>query len=102
MERAAAPGKIRSNASDTTPASVIGRLAVSSSHAGNGLSADILSDVLRRTAAASQTIGIGAVLIQAKDDAAKCFYMGCAEFAEYPAHSRTLFLPIETVVAAFS
>jgi len=27
--------------------------------------------------------------------------MACAEFIEYPADSRTLFLPIETVIAAF-
>ena len=63
--------------------------------------ADILSDALRRIAIASQSIGIGAVLVHAKDDAAKRFYMRCAEFIEYPADSRTLFLPIETVVAAF-
>jgi GNAT superfamily N-acetyltransferase len=101
IERAAAPGKVRRNAPDIIPISVIGRLAVSRNHAGKGLGADILSDALRRIAAASQSIGIGAVLVQAKDEAAKRFYMRCAEFIEYPADSRTLFLPIETVVAAF-
>jgi hypothetical protein len=40
--------------------------------------------------------------VQAKDENAKRFYMACAEFTEFPADSRTLFLPIETVVAAFS
>ena len=100
IERAAAPGKVRRNAPDTIPVSVIGRLAVSREHAGKGLGADILSDALRRIAVASQSIGIGAVLVHAKDDAAKRFYMKCAEFIEYPADSRTLFLPIETVVAA--
>lgn len=102
MERAPAPGKVRRNAPDTVPVSVIGRLAVSRGHAGKGLGADMLSDALRRIAAASQSIGIGAVLVHAKDDAAKRFYMKCAEFIEYPTDSRTLFLPIETVVAAFS
>ena len=47
-------------------------------------------------------IGIGAVLVHAKDDASTRFYMKCAEFIEYPTDSRTLFLSIETVVAAFS
>jgi hypothetical protein len=47
---------------------------------------------------ASRSIGIGAVLVHAKDEQAKRFYMACAEFEEYPADSRTLFLPIETVV----
>lgn len=101
VERAAAPGKLRRNAPDTIPVSVIGRLAVSRDHAGKGLGADILSDALRRVAVAAQSIGIGAVLVHAKDDAAKRFYMNCAEFIEYPEGSRTLFLPIETVVAAF-
>jgi hypothetical protein len=32
---------------------------------------------------------------------AKRFYLACAEFIEYPAHSCTMFLPIETVVEAF-
>jgi GNAT superfamily N-acetyltransferase len=102
VERAATPGKIRRNAPDTIPVSVIGRLAVSRDHAGKGLGADILADALRRIAVASQSIGIGAVLVHAKDEAAKRFYMRCAEFIEYPADSRTLFLPIETVIASFS
>lgn len=102
VERAAAPGKVRRNAPDTIPVSVIGRLAVSRDHAGKGLGADILSDALRRIAVASQSIGIGAVLVQAKDDTAKRFYLKCTEFIEYPEDSRTLCLPIETVVAAFS
>lgn len=101
VERAAAPGKVRRNAPDTIPVSVIGRLAVSREHVGKGLGADILSDALRRIAVASQSIGIGAVLVHAKSNAAKRFYMKCAEFIEYPADSRTLFLPIETVIAAF-
>lgn len=101
VERGAAPGKVRRNAPDLIPVSIIGRLAVSLDHAGKGLGADLLSDALRRIAVASQSIGIGAVLVQAKDEAAKCFYLRCAEFIEYPEDSRALFLPIETVVAAF-
>ena len=101
VERAASPGKLRRNAPEPIPVAVIGRLAVSKDHAGQGLGADMLADALRRIAAASQTIGIGAVLVQAKDDAARGFYMACAEWLEFPADSRTLFLPIETVVAGF-
>src|SRR6266478_8219610 len=73
VERTKAPGKVRRNAPDTIPVSVIGRLAVSRDHAGKGLGADILSDALRRIAVASQSIGIGigAVLVHAKDEAAK-------------------------------
>src|SRR3954466_7510574 len=83
VERAAAPGKMRRNAPDTIPVSIIGRLAVSRNHAGKGVGTDILSDALRRIALASQSVGMGAVLVHAKDDAAKRFYMSCAEFIEY-------------------
>lgn len=100
VERGAAPGKLRRNAPDTIPVSVIGWLAVSRTSAGRGLGADLLSDAFRRIAAASQSIGIGAVLVHAKDERAKRFYLACAEFIEYPSDSRTLFLPIETVIAA--
>ncbi|MCW2282655.1 GNAT superfamily N-acetyltransferase [Rhodoblastus acidophilus] len=102
VARAAAPGKLRRNAPDAIPVSVIGRLAVSRDHAGRGLGSDLLSDALRRIALASQSIGIGAVMVHAKDDKAKRFYLRCAEFIEYPEDSRTLFLPIETIVAALS
>lgn len=101
VERGAAPGKVRRNAPDLIPVSIIGRLAVSLDHAGKGLGADLLSDALRRIALASQSIGIGAVMVPAKDDVARRFYLRCAEFIEYPEDSRTLFLPIETVVAGF-
>ena len=99
IERHSAPGKIRRNAPDAVPVSMIGRLAVDKVWAGRGVGADLLFDALRRIAAAAQTIGIAAVLVQAKDDNAKRFYLACAEFIEYPAESRMLFLPIETVVA---
>ncbi len=101
VERAAAPGKLRRNAPDTVPVSMIGRLAVDRRYAGRGLGADMLSDALRRVAIASQSIGIGAVLVHAKDETARRFYLRCAEFIEYPADSLTLYLPIETVIAAF-
>ncbi len=101
VERAAAPGRLRRNAPDAVPVSIIGRLAVSREHAGKGLGADLLADALRRIAVASHSIGIAAVLVHAKDDAAKRFYLRCAEFIEYPADSRILFLPIAMMAAGF-
>lgn len=100
VERSAAPGPVRRNAPDMVPVAVVGRLAVDRAHAGRGLGADLLADALRRVAGASEAIGIGAVLVQAKDERARRFYMRRAEFLEYPADSRILFLPIGTVVAA--
>lgn len=100
VERAQAPGKLRRNAPEPIPVSIIGRLAVCQSHARQGLGQDLLADALRRIASASEVIGIAAVLVHAKDENARRFYLRCAEFLEYPAESRTLFLPIETIIAA--
>lgn len=99
--RMVALGRVRRNAPESIPVSVIGRLAVSREYAGRGLGADMLADALRRIAIAAQTIGISAVLVHAKSDAAKAFYLRCAEFVEYPEDSRTLFLAVETVIEAF-
>ncbi len=100
VERAAAPGNLRRNAPDAIPVAIIGRLAVARDHAGRGLGADLLADALRRIAVAAQSIGIAAVLVQAKDERARAFYLACAEFVEFPAESRVLFLAMETVVGA--
>lgn len=101
VERAATPAKLRRNAPDSIPVSIIGRLAVDLRWAGRGLGASVLADALRRIAIASQSVGIAAVMVQAKDAKARRFYLHCAEFEEFPTDGRTLFLPIETVLAGF-
>ena len=100
VERGDAPGRVRRNAPDAIPVSILGRLAVDRAHAGKGLGAELLADALFRIAAAAQSIGIAVMMVQAKDDAARRFYLACAEFIEYPDDSRTLYLPIETVVGS--
>lgn len=100
VERTAAPGTLRRNAPDAIPVAVLGRLAVDRSFAGQGLGTSLLADALHRTAHASRSIGIAALLVHAKSDAARAFYMEHAEFLEFPADSLTLFLPVSAIVAA--
>ena len=99
VERRSVPGKLRRNAPDLVPVAVIGRLAVSRSHAGRGLGGDLLADALLRIATASDIMGIAAVLVHAKSDAAKNFYLRYAAFLEFPADSRSLFLPVDRIIA---
>ena len=47
---------------------------------------------------AAQSIGIAAV--QAKDEGARAWYLGQAEWLEFPAGSRTLWLPAGVVGVA--
>lgn len=100
VERAAAPGKLRRNAPNAIPMAIIGRLAVDKSHAGRGLGADLLQDAFRRILAAHEHVGFGAVLVHAKDDRARAFYLKYAEFIEYPADSKSLYLPMDTILSS--
>ena len=100
VQREDAPGKLRRNAPDSVPVSIIGRLAVDRDFAGRGLGASLLADALRRIAGAARSIGIAAVLVQAKDEAARAFYLAQAEWLEFPAGSRTLWLPVGVVGGA--
>lgn len=99
VDRASAPGRLARNAPEAIPVAIIGRLAVARTHAGMGLGADLLGDALRRIALAAQEIGIAAALVHAKDERAKWFYLDRAEFIEFPGNSRTLFLPVATILA---
>jgi len=99
VERARVPGKLRRNAPDSVPVAVLGRLAVDREYAGRGLGADLLADALRRIAGAAVVIGIAAVLVQAKDVAAKAWYLRRAEFVAFPNEGRVLWLPVNTVVS---
>ena len=102
VSRAAAPGRLRRNAPETIPAAIIARLAVDRHHSGAGLGSDLLMDALRRCTQASRAIGIAAVMIHAKSGAARQFYLKHANFIEYLADSRILFLEIASVLAALS
>lgn len=98
-KRANMPRKIRQGIPDPTPLTVIGRLAVDRKYQGQGIGAGLLKDALLRAAGASQIVGSRAVLVHAIDDAAVAFYLKFG-FIEFPNGSRTMFLPIETIVAA--
>ena len=102
VARAATPGKLRRNAPDTIPVVIIARLAVDRHYAGRGFGSDLLVDALKRCAHASKAIGIAAVMIHAKSDAARRFYMRQADFIEYPADSRILYLAMDAVTTAMS
>lgn len=81
------------------PVAIIGRLARDQSYIGKGLGKDLLRDALTRIVAASQIIGVRAILVHALDDEVARFWKA-HEFIECPIDSRTFYLPIETIVDA--
>lgn len=93
VERAHAPGRVgRGVPAHPIPVILLTRLAVDSSAQGKGLGRELLRDALIRVANAAEEIGVRALLIHAKDDRAKEFYMRHAEFEPSPTDPLHLFL----------
>lgn len=93
VERANAPDRVtRGVPAHPIPVVLLARLAVDSSAQKKGLGRQLLRDALIRVAAAADEIGIRALLIHAKDDTARNFYMSQAEFEPSPTDPLHLFL----------
>lgn len=97
VARESVPRKIRQGLPRLVPVMVLGRLAVDLDYQGRGIGRGLLKDALLRTLQVSRDVGVRALLIHAIDDEAKAFYAAHG-FIEFPAGSRTLLLPVETIV----
>ena len=95
------PKKIRHDLPNPVPIMVLGRLAVDRNHSGKGLGPALLREAMQRTAEASQIAGLRALIVHAIDDDAVGFYAKYG-FQVFPAGSRTMFLPIETLRQAIA
>lgn len=75
------------------PVARMGRLAVDASTKGKGLGKLLMVDAMKRVQTASERIGVFALLVDAKDDSAKNFYLkyGFISLTDEP---MTLFLPL--------
>ncbi len=75
------------------PVAKMGRLAVDFSTKGKGLGKLLMVDAMKRVQTASQLIGVYALLVDAKDDSAKNFYLkyGFIPLIDEP---MTLFIPL--------
>jgi GNAT superfamily N-acetyltransferase len=96
-----APSKLRRNVPNPIPVAILARLAIDKSCQRSGLGSALLQDAFRRIFGLQKDIGVAAVLVHAIDDEAKVFYIKYG-MQEFPAGSRTLFLPIETLVKALA
>ncbi len=74
------------------PVVILARLGVDLSCQGMGLGRALVVDALRRVAAASEVIGVRALLIHCENDAARDFYLRLAKFDASPTDSLHLLL----------
>lgn len=93
VEQANAPDRVKRGVpAHPIPVVLLARLAVDSSVQKRGLGRQLLRDALIRIESAADEIGIRALLIHAKDENARNFYMTQAEFEESPTDPLHLFL----------
>lgn len=78
------------------PVMIIGRLAVDKKEQGNGLGKSLLKDAILRTIQASEIAGIKAIMVHAKNENAKSFYLKY-DFIESSIDDLLLFLPIDFI-----
>ena len=93
VENAAAPTRITKGVPrHPVPVILLTRLAVDTSTQGQRLGRALLIDALARVNAAADEIGVRALLIHAKDEEARAFYMHFAEFEPSATDPLHLFL----------
>lgn len=83
------------------PATLIGRLALDKRFRGRGIGELLLMDALARCLAVSKLVASAAVIVDAKDETAKGFYVKYG-FLELLRAEKRLFIPIGTVEAMLS
>ena len=71
----AAPRVVKGMPKHPVPVMLLARLAVDNAHQGVGLGRALLKDALIRTARAADIAGIRALLVHAKDEAARNWYL---------------------------
>lgn len=82
------------------PATLLGRLAVSIDFRGKGLGQALLMDALYRSLKLSEQIASTGVVVDAKDEAARAFYLKYG-FIDLPKVDKRLFLPMATIDQLF-
>lgn len=95
----AAPGRFRRNMPDPIPVVVLGRLAISRSHQGQGLGRALFQDAAKRVTQAADTIGIRGLLVHAISDEAKAFYVKVG-LTQSPIDPMTLMATVSELMAA--
>jgi predicted GNAT family N-acyltransferase len=78
------------------PVALIGRLAVSKQHQRSGWGKWLLTDALHKIYKASENVGAHAVIVDAKDESAKSFYLQYG-FIPFPNKPLTLYMSLKSI-----
>lgn len=96
---ASTPGRFRRNMPDPIPVVVLGRLAVATSHRGQGLGRLLFQDAALRVAHAAEAIGIRGMVVHALSAEDRDFYLRLG-LDESPLDPMTLMVTLADLRAA--
>jgi GNAT superfamily N-acetyltransferase len=83
------------------PATLLGRLAVSADFHGQGIGQLLLLDAFRRVLASTREIASALVVVDAKDENARNFYLH-HDFIPLPTQPNRLFYPVKAIEKLFA
>lgn len=98
-DRSGAPEPIAKGAPAQVPCILLARLAVDRDWQGQGIGAALLYDALRRAVFISESVGARAVLVHARDDDAREFYLRLGDFLPSPVDPLHLLVPMAALAA---
>jgi predicted N-acetyltransferase YhbS len=102
LNRSEASEPLQRNAPDPIPVMILGRFAVDASHQQQGVGSMLLHNALKRALNVSLSIGARGILIHAKDEAVRDYYMRFGFESMLPGEPLTVLLRIETVAQALA
>jgi GNAT superfamily N-acetyltransferase len=97
VERHSAPEEIAKRAPQPVPCFLLARMAVDVEWQGKCLGAGLLRDVLRRVFVLSKSVAAPALLVHARDEGARSFYLHQLEFLPSPIDPLQLMLPMKAI-----
>ncbi len=101
VAREEVPKKIRQGLPNPAPVLVLARLAVDKQHSGKRIGPALLKDAMLRVLEIAKSAGVRALIVHAIDDEAVNFYAKYG-FQIFPAGTKTMFLPIETLIQSLT
>ena len=103
VELSSAPDRLQKGGRPAQlPCLLLARLAVDRTVSGSGVGAGLLRDALQRCAVAADSVGAAAVLVHARDRAARAFYLANGDFLASPMDDLQLFAPMKDVKKLFA
>ncbi len=99
VARTEAPSDFAKDAPRQIGCALLARLAVDKTSQGSGLGTALLTDCLRRSAQLSEQIGLKALLVHCRDQAARDFYLKRADFQASVIDEMQLILPMKWITA---